>query len=785
MPTRRRLILATLAGTGALAVGWGLLPPRQRLTGATPLPALPQRLAFNGWVRVGTDDSVTVVVAKSEMGQGIHTGLAMLLADELDADWARVRIEPSPVDAIYNNVATAVDALPFHPDEHSAARAMTERLTAKLVREFGLMLTGGSSSIKDLWLPMREAGASARAMLVAAAAARWGVPAAEVQVSAGVLQHAASNRSARFGELAEAAAALPLPDAPVLKTPAQFKLIGQPIHRLEAAAKSDGSARFGIDVVRPGMRYASVVMCPTLGGRVAAHDGAAAAAMPGVRAVLVLPPQVAGATGGVAVIADRPWQAMQAVKAVQVQWDAGPAAELSSAALMKTLGAAIEADDGFCYFQRGDVAAALAGAAQTVRAEYSAPYLAHTALEPINCTVQVRDDAATVWASTQVPDIARAVVAQTLGLAEDRVDVQVQFIGGGFGRRLEVDFIAQAALIAQAAPGVPVQTIWSREQDSTHDFYRPAAVARYQAGLGADGQVLAWHHHSASQAIVPQVMARYAAGKTAMPLLTQGMAALGRGAQALGLDGRAPGAGIDKTAAEGAFDQAYEVPAMRVEHSVVTAPMPVGFWRAVGHSHQAFFNESFVDELAHAAGQDPVRYRSALLQQHPRHLAVLQRAAQAAGWGQPLAPAPDGAKKARGVALHQSFGSIVAQVAEVSVAADQSIRVHRVVAVIDCGTPVNPNLIAQQLESAVVFGLSAALYGAVTVEGGQVQQSNFHDLPALRMGACPEIEAHIMPSTAHPEGVGEPGLPPIAPAVANAVFAATGQRLRALPLKLG
>jgi isoquinoline 1-oxidoreductase beta subunit len=383
-----------------------------------------------------------------------------------------------------------------------------------------------------------------------------------------------------------------------------------------------------------------------------------------------------------------------------------------------------------------------------------------------------------------VPDIARAVVAQTLGLAEDRVDVQVQFIGGGFGRRLEVDFIAQAALIAQAAPGVPVQTIWSREQDSTHDFYRPAAVARYQAGLDAAGRPLAWHHHSASQAIVPQVMARYAAAKTAMPALAQGMSALGRGAQALGLDGLAPGAGIDKTAAEGAFDQAYEVPAMRVEHSVVPAPMPVGFWRAVGHSHQAFFNESFVDELAHAAGQDPVRYRSALLQQHPRHLAVLQRAAQQAGWGQPLAPAADGAKKARGVALHQSFGSIVAQVAEVSVAADQTIRVHRVVAVIDCGTPVNPNLIAQQLESAVVFGLSAALYGTLSFEQGRVQQSNFHDLPSLRIDACPVIETHIMSSTAHPEGVGEPGLPPIAPAVANAVFAATGQRLRALPLKL-
>ena len=779
---RRHLVLGTAAAAGALTVGWGLMPLRQRLRTRNPLPTGAGQVAFNGWVKIGADDSVTIVVPKSEMGQGVHTGLAMLLAEELDADFSRVRVEASPVDAIYNNIATVVDALPFHPDEAGALRSGLEWLTGKTVREIGLMMTGGSSSLKDLWLPMSQAGASARAMLVAAAAAKWAVPAAEVQVNKGVLSHA-SGQSARFGELAAAAAGLPLPDKPVLKDPAAFKLIGQPLPRLrlEVARKIDGTARFGIDVLQPGLLYASVVMCPTLGGRVARHDGAAAAALAGVLKVLAFEPQVAGGSGGVAVIASQPWQAMKAVKAVSVQWDAGPAAGVSSTALMQEFAAAIDRDKGFTYFSRGDTASALAGAAKTLTAEYSAPYLAHSAMEPINCTVLVKDKTATVWASTQVPDIARAVAARLLGLDKEQVDVQVQYLGGGFGRRLDVDFVAQAVVIAQAMPGRPVQTIWSREEDVRHDFYRPAAVSRFKAGLDAAGKLVAWHNHSAGQAIVPQIMARYAAGLTGMPLLAKGQALLGQATRPLGY---IPGMGIDKTAAEGAFDQPYEFPAVRVDHSIVESLLPVGFWRSVGHSHQAFFKESFIDEVAHAAGADPVAFRAALLTKHPRHLKVLQRAAELAGWGTAPNAAPDGAKVGRGVALHQSFGSIVAQVAEVSLAADKTIRVHRVVAVIDCGTAVNPNLIRQQLESAVVFGLSAALYGTLDVEQGQVQQSNFHDVPALRIDACPRIDTDIIASTAHPEGVGEPGTPPIAPAVANALFVLTGQRLRSLPLKV-
>ncbi len=764
--TRRKFLLATggvLAASTALVVGWGLVPPRQRLTGSAALPLAPGQQAFNGWVKIASDDIVTVIVPKSEMGQGVLTSLTMLLAEELDADWPRVRTEHPPIDAIYNNIATVADGLPFHPDDHGLVQRGAAWMTAKTMREFGLMATGGSSSVKDLWLPMREAGASARAMLVAAAAQGWGVPAAECSVVAGRVHHAASGRSARFGDLAERAAKLPLPDKVALKAPADFKLIGKPQHRHEAASKHDGSARFGIDTLPPGLRYASVVMSPTLGGSVASFDAKPAQALPGVLQVLAVPP-LRGSTGGVAVIADTPWHAMQAVKAVVVQWAHGPAAGLSSAGIRSQLTQALAADDGFGYYKQGDAAAAMKGAAKTISAEFHAPLLAHATLEPMNCTVQVTPDAkqgpkATVWAPTQVPGLARYVAAQALGLDSEQVAINVTLLGGGFGRRLEVDFVAQAAHIARALPGVPVQTLWTREQDSTHDFYRPPCVARYQAGFDAQGQLVAWTAASAGPSIVQQFLQRQ-----------------------FGL----AGAGPDKTTAEGAFDQPYEWPAARISHQIVELPVPVGFWRSVGHSHQAFFKECFVDEAAHAVAQDPLAFRLALLKNHPRHAAVLQRAATQAGWGQPLAAAADGAQKARGLALHQSFGSIVAQVAEVSLdpADPKRIRVHRVVAAIDCGLAVNPTGIAQQMEGAVVFGLTAALYGEITLDQGQVQQSNFHQQMLLRGSECPAIETAIIASAEPPEGVGEPGTPPIAPAVANALFVLTGQRLRSLPLRL-
>ncbi len=756
---KRHFLLGSLGAVGALTVGWSLLPPRQRLLTGEPLPAGPGQTPLNGWVTLGADDSVTVVMCKSEMGQGVHTGLAMLLADELDADWARVQLAMAPPDPIYNNLAMMVDGLPFHPDNDGPLKQLAGWMTAKTMREFGLMATGGSSSLKDLWLPMREAGASARAMLAGAAAQAWGVPAAEVQVAAGVLSHP-SGRQARFGEFAAAAARQPLPDQPVLKTPAQFTFIGQPLKRLEAAAKGRGEGGYGLDVLPLGLLYATVSMCPVLGGRVAGFDAAVALKLPGVQRVLAVDGH-AGGTPGVAVIADTPWHAMQGLKAVTITWDeAVPAAGFSSRAALDDLARTLDTESGFAYFRQGDVTAALQSAAKTLQAEYRAPLLAHSALEPMNCTVQFKDGRATVWAPTQVPTLARRAAAQALGIASDAVDLQVTALGGGFGRRLDVDFVGQAAQIAKAAGGAPVQTFWSREQDLQHDFYRPPCVARLEAGLDEQGRLLAWRHTSAGPAIVHQVLGR--------------------------LFG-APGAGPDKTTAEGAFDQPYEWPTARIGHHVVPLPVPVGFWRAVGHSHQAFFKEGFLDEVAHAAGADPVAFRAGLLQQHPRQLAVLQTAARLAGWGSAPAPAPDGAPVARGVALHSSFGSTVAQVAEVSLGPDRAIRVHRVFCAIDCGRPVNPNLITQQMESGIVFGLGAALYGEVTIEGGRVQQSNFHDQPALRFDECPHIVCEVLPTPsddAHPEGVGEPGTPPIAPAVANALFALTGQRLRSLPLKL-
>ena len=766
MGTRRRFILGTLAATGALVVGWGLLPTRQRLHTAQPLPAGPGQSAFNGWLKIGADDAVTVMLARSEMGQGVSTALAMLLAEELDTDWARVRVESAPIDKIYNNLATVVDGLPFHPDSTSVVKRIAGHLTAKSMREIGLMATGGSSSIKDLWLPMRQAGASARAMLVAAAAQAWGVPTREVSVQSGVLRHAASGKTARFGELAAAAAQQRVPDDVALKAVADFKLIGRATPRLDTAAKSNGSAIFGMDVRPPGMLCASVLMCPTLGGSVASVNDQAARAMPGVKQVVSFAGQ-RGGTGGVAVIADSHWRAQQAARALQVQWAHGAAAEISNASISAQLRHALDGDKpgatdtGFAYFSHGDAPAAMATATTRLQAEYEAPLLAHATMEPMNCTVLLRPDGtAEVWAPTQVPDLARATAAAALGLEAEKVTLNVTLLGGGFGRRLETDFIAQAATIAKALPGTPVQTLWSREQDMAHDFYRPPCVARYQAGLDAQGALLAWSATSASPSIVHQLLGRQ-----------------------WGL----PGAGPDRTTADGAFDNPYEWPNARIGHVITPLGISVGFWRSVGHSHQAFFKECFMDEVAAAAKRDPVAFRAGLLKHHPRHLLVLQRAAELAGWGTPLADAADGAKRARGMALHHSFGSIVAQVAEVSLDPSnaKTIRVHRVVAVIDCGLAVNPEGVRQQMESAIIFGLTAALHGQITLDKGQVQQSNFHDYAMLRLPDCPLIETDIIASGEPPEGVGEPGTPPIAPAVANALFALTGQRLRSLPLRLG
>jgi isoquinoline 1-oxidoreductase beta subunit len=753
---KRRQFLKYTAGAagtaGALVVGWSVLPPRQRLTPGDPLPVAPGQVALNGWVKVSSDNTVTVMMSQAEMGQGVHTGLAMLLADEMDASWDQVRLEQSTLDKIYNNQAVIADGMPFQPDDHSAIPRFMGWMAAKIIREVpGGLGTGGSSSIKDQWLPMRQAGASARAALIGAAADLWKLPASECRAEDGRVLHS-SGKSATFGELAATAAQRPVPRDVPLKDPSTFKLIGKPVPRLDTPAKINGTAVYAIDVLPPGLLYASVAMCPTIGGKVKSFDAATAQGLPGVRKILALDPYDAGlgtygsGTGAIAAIAETSYHAMQAVKKVNVEWDHGPAAAVSSSAIFDGLSKSLDAQSGKVHLQTGDVDNAFKFAAKTITAEYRAPYLAHTTMEPMSCTVQFKDGSAHVWVGTQFPGFARSAVAKVLGITPDRVTITVTTLGGGFGRRASLDFVSQAAAIARQADGAPVQLLWPREQDVMHDYYRPAFVSRHKAALDPQDNLTGWQHTTAGCSM-------------GAPSIADG-------------------------SSKGAFDTGYEFPNARVAHYSSDALVPVGIWRSVAHSHNAFFTESFIDEVAAACRRDPVTFRAVLLANHPRMLQVLHRAAQLSNWHQPPEPAPDGAKTARGIAIHRCFGSVVANVAEVSVDADRKIRVHRVVCVVDCGFPVNPNLIRAQMEGGIVFGLSAALHGEITVEKGQVKQTNFHNYPPVRMSQCPAIETEIIPSTYHPQGIGETGVPAIAPAVANAVYALTGQRLRSLPLKL-
>jgi len=748
---RRRFLLGGLAAGGALLVGWGLQAPRQRLHSAAAPSFASDAVALNGWVAIAPDGTVSVVAARSEMGQGVHTALAMLLAEELDAPLQAVRIVPAPVDKIYANLAVLRENLPFHPDDDGSVARGARWMAAKLARELGIMFTGGSTSIKDAWQAMREAGAVARMLLLRAAARQWQTDAALLSTRDGAVHHR-DGRSLAYGALAPAAAALQdgIGAAAVrLKEPREFRLIGRPLARLDTPAKVDGSARFGIDARPEGLLYAAPVMAPTLGATLAGFDADSIAAMPGVLKVVEVSRALAplsGAGPGVAVIARGWWQAKQAAAALPVRWHPGPHAGLSSEALWAGLAAALDKDAGHVYFESGSQDAGVA--ARVLKAEYRAPLLAHAAMEPINCSAQVADGKLRLWVSTQVPSVAAEVAARVAGVARADVEVHAMLIGGGFGRRLETDMVAQAVAVALQADGRPVQLIWTREDDTAHDVYRPMALARYSARLDSAGRLLALDVRSAGAAIGHQYFPRN-----------------------LGL----PGAGPDKTAAEGAYDLQYAIPNRRIAHVAVDSPVPVGYWRSVGHSHNAFFKESFIDELAHAAGQDGAAFRRALLAPYPRHRAVLDAALARAG------SAPPG--RAHGVALHQSFGTIVAQVAEVSVQ-EGRIRVHRVVCAVDCGIVVNPNIAAQQVESSVVFGLSAALDGEIAIADGRVRQSNFGDYPVLRMVEAPQVETIFMPSAAAPEGMGEPAVPPVAPAVANAVFVLTGRRLRSLPLRL-
>jgi isoquinoline 1-oxidoreductase beta subunit len=684
--------------------------------GKTATTAVAQsELAPNAFVRIGADNSVTVIAKHIEMGQGTYTGLATILAEELDADWSQVRVEGAPADARrYNNL------------------------------QWGPMQgTGGSSAVANSYEQLRKAGAAARAMLVAAAADTWHVPAAEITVANGVVSHK-SGRKATFGELAEKASAMPVPADVELKDPKRFRLIGKHVPRKDSQAKTDGTAQFTADVKLPGLLTAVVAHPPVFGAKVASFDASKAKSIKGVVNVVQVPT-------GVAVLATDFWAARRGRDALVVQWDESGAQKLGSAELMAQY-KELAAKAGKPAQSLGDVESGFKGASKTLEATFEFPYLAHATMEPMNCVVQVKDGACEVWNGEQFQTVDQANVAKVLGLQPEQVKINMLYAGGSFGRRANPhsDYVVEAAQIAKAINGAaPVRLQWTREDDMRAGYYRPLNYHALRAGLDDKGNIVAWQHRIVGQSIL-----------TGTP-----MAAMMKD-------------GIDPTSVEGA-NIPYEIPNLRVELHTVQGSVPVQWWRSVGSTHTTYSTEMFIDELAAAAGKDPVAFRRAMLAKHPRHRAVLDLAAAKAGWGAPL---PKG--RARGVALAESFHTFVAQVAEVTLLPNGGFRVDRVVCAVDCGVAVNPDVIRAQMEGGIGYGLSAALHGAITLKDGRVEQSNFHDYRPLRINEMPRVEVHIVPSTEKPTGVGEPGVPPIAPAVANALAAATGQRLRNQPLSL-
>jgi isoquinoline 1-oxidoreductase beta subunit len=667
--------------------------------------------APNAFIRIDGDGQVVLTMPYVEMGQGTYTSISMLIAEELEVDLEQVRLEHAPPnEKLYGNPLLA-----------------------------GVQATGNSNAIRAAWQPLRQAGATARAMLVSAAAKRWNVDAASCRAQKGEVLHAPTQRSLRYGELAAEAARLPVPEKVALKRPQDFKLIGTPAKRLDTPAKVNGTAVYGIDARPPGVKIATLAQCPVFGGRVRKVDDAAARAVKGVRQIVRL-------DDAVAVVADHMGAARKGLAALKIEWDEGPHAKLDTKEIVAELDRAT-LNPGAVAQSIGNVDAAMASAVRKVEATYQVPFLAHATMEPMNCTVHVRKDACEVWVGNQALARVQGAAAKVTGLPSDKVVVHNHLIGGGFGRRLEIDGVTRATEIAKQVEG-PVKVVWTREEDIQHDMYRPCFFDRLVAGLDAKGRPIAWNHRFAGSSII----ARW------LP----------------------PGFhdGVDGDTTEGAIDLVYALPNFHVEYLRVEPPaIPTAFWRSVGPSHNVFVTESFMDELAAAAKQDPVAYRRALLDKAPRAKAVLDLAAQKAGWGRSL---PKGV--GRGVALQFAFATYMAQVAEVEVAKDGAVRVRRVICAVDCGTVVNPDTVRAQIEGATIFGITAALHGEITLKNGRVEQSNFDTYEMLRIDAAPAIEVHIVASAEPPGGMGEAGTSVIVPAVANAIFAATGKRLRKLPV---
>lgn len=753
---RRTVLWMGLGGLGALAVGWSVLPPRQRLTGGADRLDDTDSFTPNAWVRIGRDDSITLFMPRAEMGQGTHTGLAMLLAEELGCALDSIQIAAAPIASVYNNVKVAGGSPALSEIDPPISKRLATHFTAKLVREIGFMVTGGSSSIPDLWVVLREAGALTRETLRASAARHWKIAVSECSVKEGRVVRR-DGEALSFGSIVSLGSdAIEVVSDVSLKTAREWTLIGTPAKRLEAADKVTGLAKFAADIQEAGMLFAEVELCPVAGGSLSRFDEAVVRSMPGVLEVVVIPP-VAGAPAAIGVVANQRWRARRAVESLNATWNPGAAGAFDQSLIDAALAGGLKVDSARdVYREVGEAERIIDSASSALRAEYEVPYLAHAAMEPLCCAVKYETTRATVWAGVQIQNVSRDVAAKVFELEPDQVTLVPMLLGGAFGRRLDSDFVALAAALGRAMPGKLVQLQWRREQDMRHDFYRPAVRAQLSAALDpSTGRVTAYQCHTTGQSIAAQAMPRQ-----------------------LGM----PAPGSDASNVEGTADQVYVFDHHKVTHTNVDLPVGVGFWRSVGHSQQGFFNESFIDELATIAKRDPVEFRLSHLTGRPRHAAVLKLVAEKAGWGRSVGTTPDGRPVARGVALHESFGSIVGLVVDVSEGEGGVPRVHRAVAAIDCGVAVNPNLVAQQLESSIIFGLSAALYGRITFKNGAVEQGNFDAYPIVRFAESPVIETWIVPTEAPPGGVGEPGVPPVAPAVANALAVLTGRRVRRLPL---
>jgi len=707
--SRRDFLKTGVMVGGGLVLGFSI-------SGAVPAAAGKAKQSFsqNAFIRIGTDDLVTIIVNKSEMGQGVYTSLPMLIAEELECDWARIRVEPAPVAPEYNHT------------------------------EWGpIQGTGGSSSVRSTWDQFRKAGAAARTMLLQTAAETWKVAPESCRAEKGFIIHDKSKKRLSYGALSEKAARLKPPKEVTLKKPDDFTVIGKPTKRLDTAEKVSGKALFGIDAKVKGMLVAVVERAPVFGGKVKSFNADKAKQVAGVSGVYQIP-------SGIAVAAKDFWSAEKGREALDIQWDEGENAKLSTES-MRSLYAGLSKTAGIVAKKEGDAVQKLTTATKKLTAEYEVPYLAHAAMEPLNCLVDLKQDSCEIWTGTQFQTVDRNSAASIAGLKPEQVKINTMLLGGGFGRRANPrsDFVSEAVHVAKAVKK-PVKVIWTREDDMRGGYYRPMWSDRISAGLDEKGMPVAWQHTIVGQSIIKGT------------LFEQGFIKNG----------------VDGTSVEGASNLSYDIPNVYVDLHSPDINVPVLWWRSVGHSHTAFVVESFIDELAHAAGKDPYEYRMALLGKHPRHRAVLELAAKKAGWGGSL---PKG--RARGLAVHESFGSFVAQVAEVSVSPRGEVRVHNVTCAIDCGRAVNPSTVTAQMESGIVFGLSAALFGAITLKDGRVEQSNFHDYPVVRMKDMPKVDVHIIQSKESPQGVGEPGVPPIAPAVCNAIFTLTGKRIRTLPIR--